>query len=51
MVELTNELFGAFDSIEYDGIEELIGLIETIKGLDDKSYEFVMSSSMRKRGN
>ena len=48
MVEIEKDLLGAFDGIEYDGMDSLLELIETIKALDDQAYKFIMCSTMRR---
>ena len=46
--EIDEKILGAFDSIEFDGIESLIELINLFKSLDDKAYKFVMGNTLRK---
>jgi len=49
--ETEQNIFGGYDDIEFDGIEELTDLITVIKELDNESYKFVMASTMRRLDN
>jgi hypothetical protein len=49
--EIDAKILGAFDSVEFDGIESLLELINLIKSLDDKAYKFVMQNVLRKIDN
>jgi hypothetical protein len=46
---MERNLFGGYDEIEFEGVDDLVELIGVIKGLDDEAYKFVISSTMRKR--
>ena len=48
---MEQKIFGGYDEIEYDGIDELAGLINIIKALDDRAYKFVMTNAMRRTDN